>query len=44
MRQAEAEDAAIGQFFVTSGIEPFRVVYEEFTPIMKKLSSPFCVG
>ena len=32
MRQAEAEDAAIGQFFVTSGIEPFRVVYEEFTP------------
>ncbi|MCC2629268.1 MAG: hypothetical protein K0S14_2918 [Thermomicrobiales bacterium] len=32
MRQAEAEDAAIGQFFATSGIEPFRVVYEEFTP------------
>ncbi|MCD6034057.1 MAG: hypothetical protein K0S78_6243, partial [Thermomicrobiales bacterium] len=32
VRQAEAEDAAIGQFFATSGIEPFRVVYEEFTP------------
>ena len=32
MRQAEAEDAAIGQFFATSGIETFRVVYEEFTP------------
>ena len=32
MRQTEAEDAAIGQFFATSGIEPFSVVYEEFTP------------
>jgi LPS sulfotransferase NodH len=32
VRQAEAEDAAIGQFFATSGIEPFRVIYEEFTP------------
>ena len=32
MRQAEAEDAAIGQFFATSGIEPFRVIYEEFSP------------
>lgn len=32
VRQAEAEDAAIGHFFATSGIEPFRVVYEEFTP------------
>ena len=32
MRQAKAEDAAIGQFFATSGIEPFRVVYEEFSP------------
>lgn len=32
MRQAEAEDAAIGQFFAKSGIEPFRVVYEEFSP------------
>jgi LPS sulfotransferase NodH len=32
VRQAEAEDAAIGQFFATSGIEPFRVVYEEFSP------------
>jgi LPS sulfotransferase NodH len=32
MRQAEAEDAAIGQFFATSGIAPFRVVYEEFSP------------
>jgi LPS sulfotransferase NodH len=31
VRQAEAEDAAIGQFFATSGIEPFRVIYEEFT-------------
>jgi trehalose 2-sulfotransferase len=31
-RQAEAEDAAIGQFFTTSGIEPFHVVYEEFSP------------
>ena len=32
VRQADAEDAAIGQFFATSGIEPFRVIYEEFTP------------
>jgi LPS sulfotransferase NodH len=32
VRQAEAEDAAIGQFFATNGIEPFRIVYEEFTP------------
>ncbi len=32
VRQAEAEDAAIGQFFATNGIEPFRVVYEEFSP------------
>ncbi len=32
VRQAEAEDAAIGQFFATSGIEPFHVIYEEFTP------------
>jgi LPS sulfotransferase NodH len=32
MRQAVVEDDAIGQFFATSGIEPFRVVYEEFTP------------
>jgi LPS sulfotransferase NodH len=32
VRQAEVEDAAIGQFFATSGIEPFRVIYEEFTP------------
>jgi LPS sulfotransferase NodH len=32
VRQAEAEDAAIGRFFVESGIEPFKVVYEEFTP------------
>ena len=32
MRQAEAEDAAIGGFFATSGFEPFRVVYEEFSP------------
>jgi LPS sulfotransferase NodH len=32
LRQAEVEDAAIGRFFATSGIEPFRVVYEEFAP------------
>jgi trehalose 2-sulfotransferase len=32
VRQAEAEDAAIGQFFAMSWIEPFRVFYEEFTP------------
>jgi trehalose 2-sulfotransferase len=32
VRQAEAEDAAIGQFFAASGIEPFRVIYEEFSP------------
>jgi LPS sulfotransferase NodH len=32
LRQVEAENAAIGQFFATSGIEPFRVVYEEFSP------------
>jgi trehalose 2-sulfotransferase len=32
VRQAEAEDAAIGQFLATCGIEPFRVIYEEFTP------------
>jgi LPS sulfotransferase NodH len=32
VRQAKAEDAAIGQFFPTGGIEPFRVVYEEFSP------------
>src|SRR5215207_10478124 len=30
VRQAEAEDVAIGQFFASSVIEPFRVVYEEF--------------
>lgn len=32
VRQAETEDAAIGQFFATNGIEPYRVVYEEFSP------------
>jgi LPS sulfotransferase NodH len=32
VRQAEAEDAAIGQFFAASGLAPFRVVYEEFSP------------
>jgi trehalose 2-sulfotransferase len=32
VRQAEAEDAAMGQFFATSGIAPYRVVYEEFSP------------
>jgi LPS sulfotransferase NodH len=32
VRQAEADDAAIGQFFATNGIEPFRVIYEEFNP------------
>jgi trehalose 2-sulfotransferase len=32
LRQAETEDAAIGRFFATNGIEPFRVVYEEFSP------------
>ena len=32
VRRAEAEDAAIGQFLATSEIEPFRVVYEEFSP------------
>jgi LPS sulfotransferase NodH len=32
LRQAEAEDAAIGRFFADSGIEPFRVVYETFSP------------
>jgi LPS sulfotransferase NodH len=32
VRQAEAEDAAIGGFFATSEFEPFRVVYEEFSP------------
>ena len=32
VQQAEAEDAAIGRFFATSGIAPFRVVYEEFNP------------
>ena len=32
VRQAKTEDAAIDQFFATSGIEPFRVVYEEFAP------------
>jgi trehalose 2-sulfotransferase len=31
VRQAEAEDAAIDQVFATSGIKPFRVVYEEFS-------------
>ena len=31
-RQAETEDAAIGQFFAENGITPFRVVYEEFSP------------
>ncbi|MBA2595174.1 MAG: hypothetical protein H0V00_00925 [Chloroflexia bacterium] len=31
-RQAEAEDAAIGRFFADSGIEPFHVVYGEFSP------------
>jgi trehalose 2-sulfotransferase len=31
VRQAEAEDAAISELFATSGIEPFRVVYEEFS-------------
>jgi LPS sulfotransferase NodH len=30
------EDAAIGQFFATSGIEPFRVVYEEFSPLYEE--------
>jgi LPS sulfotransferase NodH len=32
VRQAEVEDAAIGQFLATGGIEPFRIIYEEFTP------------
>ena len=36
LRQAEVEDAAIGQFFATSGIEPFRVVYEEFSPLYEE--------
>jgi LPS sulfotransferase NodH len=31
-RQAEAEDAAIDLFFAESGISPFRVIYEEFSP------------
>ncbi|MDQ3226866.1 MAG: Stf0 family sulfotransferase [Chloroflexota bacterium] len=31
-RQAETEDAAIGRFFAESGIDPFQVVYEEFSP------------
>ncbi|MGH2617174.1 MAG: Stf0 family sulfotransferase, partial [Thermomicrobiales bacterium] len=31
VRQAEAEDADIERFFVESGIEPFKVVYEEFS-------------
>lgn len=30
--RAEAEDAAIGNFFMESGIAPFKVVYEEFSP------------
>jgi trehalose 2-sulfotransferase len=32
LRQANAEDAAIGEFFGESGITPFRVIYEEFSP------------
>jgi len=32
VHQAEVEDGAIGRFLATSGIEPFRVVYEEFNP------------
>jgi LPS sulfotransferase NodH len=32
LRQAEAEDAAIGRFFAASGIAPFHVVYEQFSP------------
>lgn len=32
LRQAEAEDAAIAAFFAESGITPFRVVYEAFSP------------
>jgi LPS sulfotransferase NodH len=32
VRQAEAEDAAIAAYFAESGIEPYRVVYEEFAP------------
>ena len=31
-RQAEAEDAAIAQFLAESGMTPFRVIYEEFSP------------
>jgi trehalose 2-sulfotransferase len=32
VQQAEEEDAAIGRFLSDSGIEPFKVVYEEFAP------------
>jgi LPS sulfotransferase NodH len=32
LRQAEAEDAAIGRFCAEIGKAPFRVVYEEFSP------------
>jgi trehalose 2-sulfotransferase len=32
VRQAEAEDAAIGHFIADCGREPFKVVYEEFSP------------
>jgi trehalose 2-sulfotransferase len=32
VRQAEAEDDAIGRFFADSGINPFKVVYETFSP------------
>jgi LPS sulfotransferase NodH len=32
VRQAEAEDAAIGRFFAESGMEPFKVIYEQFSP------------
>lgn len=32
LAQAEREDAAIAAFFAESGIAPYRVVYEEFSP------------
>jgi LPS sulfotransferase NodH len=32
LAQAEAEDAAIGAYFAENGIEPYRIVYEEFSP------------
>jgi trehalose 2-sulfotransferase len=32
VQQAETEDAAIFRFFADSGLEPFKVVYEAFTP------------